>query len=199
MLNFGSVITRSSHRSVLTRLCWDHFIPYSYLCCSPGDNWVAACQICNGYKTNHMYESVDEAREDIMHRWILDARSVAWEPQISSECDGPKWATSFAAWLSVGSTDLEMSEEMPVDNQIMQVRWTVADIMAELGFSSVDVTRSWLRKQAVPVLTTESIGKAGQYRNLYDKDVVLAARADQQRRVPCRNRAGTWERIKEED
>lgn len=55
------------HRNklVLLKVTWDHFIPYSYLQDNPEDNWVLSCQICNGIKSNKIFETLKEAKEHI--------------------------------------------------------------------------------------------------------------------------------------
>jgi hypothetical protein len=51
-----------------TCVCLDHFIPYSYLKDNKLDNFLCACQICNGIKTNKMFDSVEDARAYIKYR-----------------------------------------------------------------------------------------------------------------------------------
>lgn len=114
LLRFGSVVTGNRRNSMLTVVHWDHFIPYSYLCCSPGDNWVAACNVCNRYKHDHMYATLDEARTDIMGRWDRDRRECAWEPSVSSEFDAARWAVKFASWLSLSG--IAISSGDPEEN-----------------------------------------------------------------------------------
>jgi hypothetical protein len=42
------------------KLVWDHYIPYVYCLDSSDANFVAACQICNQYKSDLMLSSVTE-------------------------------------------------------------------------------------------------------------------------------------------
>ncbi len=65
---FGSIIRRG-HKTISLRLNWDHFVPYSYGLTNGGDNWVAACHVCNGIKSNRMFETVARAKTFILARW----------------------------------------------------------------------------------------------------------------------------------
>ncbi len=70
---FGQAVHRSGGRRggwVQLRLNWDHFIPYAYSGANPQDNWVAACHICNGIKGPRMFDTVREASEWILARWV---------------------------------------------------------------------------------------------------------------------------------
>lgn len=48
--------------------CWDHRIPFSYLQDNPDSNWVAACYMCNGIKSNMMFQTTQEAIDYVQHR-----------------------------------------------------------------------------------------------------------------------------------
>ena len=50
------------------KACWDHLVPYVYLQSNPLDNWVAACQACNGIKTDKVFETFEEVREHVNRR-----------------------------------------------------------------------------------------------------------------------------------
>lgn len=52
----------------ITTVCLDHFVPYSYLKANNLDNFLCACQICNGIKTNKMFADVDDAKAYIKYR-----------------------------------------------------------------------------------------------------------------------------------
>lgn len=66
---FGTIIRRGT-RTLSLRLNWDHFIPYSYGLTNAGNNWVAACHVCNGIKSNRMFETVSRAKQYILTRWV---------------------------------------------------------------------------------------------------------------------------------
>ena len=50
------------------RVCYDHYVPYSYSQNNNTDNFVATCQVCNGIKTNKIFESKEDARVFILDR-----------------------------------------------------------------------------------------------------------------------------------
>lgn len=54
---------------VRLRVNWDHFIPYVYSADNRYDNFVAACQICNGLKGSKMFDTEEDAKEYIRERW----------------------------------------------------------------------------------------------------------------------------------
>ena len=56
---FGTPYTRNGSKVLFTKLCFDHLIPYSYSQINK-NNFVAACHICNGIKSNLMFNTVEE-------------------------------------------------------------------------------------------------------------------------------------------
>lgn len=58
---FGSVQYRKD-KMVTIRINWDHSLPYSYSQNNHADNFVAACHVCNGIKSDKIFQDVDEAR-----------------------------------------------------------------------------------------------------------------------------------------
>lgn len=64
----GSHIWRNGKRIKL-RLHWDHLVPYSLTQNNNAVNFVAACHICNGIKSSHCFQTIDEARIYILDRW----------------------------------------------------------------------------------------------------------------------------------
>lgn len=58
---FGSSVRRREKVVRLT-ICWDHFSPYSYSRDNGPDNFVAACQICNGIKSNKIFDTLESAQ-----------------------------------------------------------------------------------------------------------------------------------------
>lgn len=64
---FGSWVRRRGapqRVGLAIRLCvtWDHFVPFSFVRSNPDENFVAACQVCNGIKRDRLFGTVDEAR-----------------------------------------------------------------------------------------------------------------------------------------
>ena len=55
---FGSMYMRNG-KILSTRLHFDHLIPYSYSQ-NNTNNFVAVCNICNGIKSNKMFDTVEE-------------------------------------------------------------------------------------------------------------------------------------------
>ena len=58
---FGSWARRNGKPLQLS-VCWDHFAPYSYSRDNQDLNFVAACQVCNGIKSNRIFETIEQAR-----------------------------------------------------------------------------------------------------------------------------------------
>jgi len=63
-LEFGTLIwSEKSKKVVSLRKHFDHLVPYSYSFNNKKVNFVAACHICNGLKSNKMFENI----EDVSH------------------------------------------------------------------------------------------------------------------------------------
>lgn len=56
---FGVAYQRN-RKILLTRLHFDHLIPFSYSKTNPDFNFVAACNICNALKSNLFFDTVQE-------------------------------------------------------------------------------------------------------------------------------------------
>ena len=67
---FGSYILKNNKMIVL-RIVWDHHIPYSYGANNNTENFVAACQICNGFKSNKIFDSFEQLVDYIKRKWEL--------------------------------------------------------------------------------------------------------------------------------
>jgi CRISPR/Cas system Type II protein with McrA/HNH and RuvC-like nuclease domain len=48
---------------------WDHIVPYSYSYSNADDNFVAACSICNSFKSSHVFENIIECKSYLKKRW----------------------------------------------------------------------------------------------------------------------------------
>jgi hypothetical protein len=44
---------------------WDHFMPFAYGANNKTSNFVAACHVCNGIKSSHVFNSLDEAKVEL--------------------------------------------------------------------------------------------------------------------------------------
>lgn len=53
---------------VLIRVHWDHQLPFTYSQNNRTENFVAACQVCNGIKSSHLFQTVEEAQVYIAGR-----------------------------------------------------------------------------------------------------------------------------------
>ena len=69
---FGSHTTYNK-QLVVIGVEWDHFIPYALLQDNTTTNYVAACQICNGFKGDRCFQTVEEAQIYLQAQW---ARSI---------------------------------------------------------------------------------------------------------------------------
>lgn len=50
-------------------ICWDHFRPWSYSFDNRNENLVAACNLCNGIKSDLIFRDFDECQAFIQLRW----------------------------------------------------------------------------------------------------------------------------------
>lgn len=62
---------------VRLKLQWDHFVPYAFSGANPGDNWVAACHVCNNIKGPQMFDTIAEAQQFIRPRWAEKGYDMA--------------------------------------------------------------------------------------------------------------------------
>jgi hypothetical protein len=58
---FGSWAHRGK-KAIQLQINWDHFSPYSYSRDNGDGNFVAACQICNGIKSNKLFDTLEQAK-----------------------------------------------------------------------------------------------------------------------------------------
>lgn len=56
-------------RSRLLKLTWDHVTPYAYGQDNRTTNFVAACRVCNGWKSSRVFADMDEAKAYLARRW----------------------------------------------------------------------------------------------------------------------------------
>lgn len=67
---FGSFYRNGKTDEVqILQLTWDHMVPYEYTRAHKETNLAAACHLCNRFKTNKMFETVDEARVYLKAVW----------------------------------------------------------------------------------------------------------------------------------
>ena len=61
---------------VKLKLHWDHQLPYSYSQNNKTANFVASCHICNGIKSNKLFQTVEEAQVFIQSRRKLKGYEI---------------------------------------------------------------------------------------------------------------------------
>ena len=49
-------------------------MPYAYSLNNLSANFGAACHICNGWKSDHVFQSLDEARVYLSGKWAADEK-----------------------------------------------------------------------------------------------------------------------------
>lgn len=69
---FGDLVVRKGNDWVWLEVAWDHFVPYAYSEANPDDGWVAACQLCNAYKSDLIFVGVVDVRRHVMDRAIAN-------------------------------------------------------------------------------------------------------------------------------
>lgn len=72
--SFGGYYWRNG-RALKVQLAWDHFLPYSMTANNYGHNFVAACRLCNGIKSDKVFQTVEEVRIYVQAR--AEAKGVA--------------------------------------------------------------------------------------------------------------------------
>jgi len=65
---FGVLYEKKSGRLCKTTVHFDHFIPFTHSQNNKKDNIVAACNICNAFKGDKMFNSIEEAKIYILNR-----------------------------------------------------------------------------------------------------------------------------------
>lgn len=67
---FGSVVyVGYPKKPVHLRRHWDHMVPFAYSQNNSTENFVAACHLCNMWKSSLMFQTVDEARVHLAIEW----------------------------------------------------------------------------------------------------------------------------------
>lgn len=60
---------RKNSRIIQIKMHVDHLKPFSYFPDDTDDNLVAACSICNIFKSNKMFEDVEECKQYLLYKW----------------------------------------------------------------------------------------------------------------------------------
>ena len=67
---FGTVVwDNKKQKARILKINWDHFTPFAYGFNNKSTNFVASCNICNSLKSSKVFNTVEEARKYIIHRW----------------------------------------------------------------------------------------------------------------------------------
>lgn len=66
--SFGTIIEYRDEPDVL-RPVYDHVIPYVYSFNNSDLNFVAACQFCNSWKSDHIFKTIDDASRFLEEKW----------------------------------------------------------------------------------------------------------------------------------
>lgn len=99
---FGDLVVRKNNDWQWLELNWDHFVPYSYCASNHDDNWVAACHLCNSYKS------------DLLFKDVLEVRWYVFDKSIKKQHDPlPFWYTGpdEKQNVAVFSVELELVDE----------------------------------------------------------------------------------------
>ena len=68
-MDFGTPLWREDKKKIIfLKLNWDHFVPYSYSYNNKKVNFVAACHVCNGIKSNKMFDTVKEIKDYVSYQ-----------------------------------------------------------------------------------------------------------------------------------
>lgn len=65
---FGEPVWRYGAR-VRLQVNFDHVEPYTYSQNNGQYNFVAACHVCNGWKSSKMFQSIDVAKDYLVRKW----------------------------------------------------------------------------------------------------------------------------------
>jgi hypothetical protein len=66
--------TRKGYRPnfgyLTVQLEWDHFVPFAYTDSCADGQFLPACQLCNGLKSDSMFRTIEGARESLEPHWV---------------------------------------------------------------------------------------------------------------------------------
>lgn len=62
---------------------WDHFDAYSFSQNNSLYNYVAACSLCNLFKGNKSFYSIESARAYLLDRWRVDEIEILYDPPVA--------------------------------------------------------------------------------------------------------------------
>lgn len=65
-ITFGELYFRDG-KPKISRIHYDHLVPYSYQNHCPDNNWVAACNVCNLIKGNKIFNTIEEVKDYVIY------------------------------------------------------------------------------------------------------------------------------------
>ena len=65
---FGSTAFVRNRKRII-KLHWDHIVPYSFGADNTPRNFVAACSVCNSWKSSMMFNTIEEVRIYLYGKW----------------------------------------------------------------------------------------------------------------------------------
>lgn len=66
--SFGSIVWYKS-KQITLKIVWDHQTPFAFSQDNRECNFVAACHICNAWKSALIFQSVDEVKIYVQQKW----------------------------------------------------------------------------------------------------------------------------------
>ena len=65
---FGSTVYDGQEK-IRLKIAWDHLVPFVYSNNNKDENFVAACHVCNSFKSDILFDDVSEARDYLRCKW----------------------------------------------------------------------------------------------------------------------------------
>ena len=65
---FDTIYLRYNSISTLS-INWDHVIPYAYSNSNADENFVAACSVCNSFKSSKIFDNDEQCKNYLKQRW----------------------------------------------------------------------------------------------------------------------------------
>ena len=65
--SFGSIRFRHGIPLII-KIEWDHQLPFAYSQNNYANNFVASCKVCNGIKSDHIFQTIEEAQVYLAER-----------------------------------------------------------------------------------------------------------------------------------
>lgn len=78
---FGNAVSHRGNEYIL-RVTWDHCVPFCHSRNNQTQNYVAACQFCNNWKNDKMFDDLDQIRV-----YISNKLAVKWHREIDPGAD----------------------------------------------------------------------------------------------------------------